>query len=300
MTRWAAGALLPLAPVGLGTPWVEGLSSYVVRLAVAHLVPTRLFVAELFPRSFGCSPRDAMLGRRGVWLNGMGATACAVASTLEPLTFQRGLERLTLRSLRELLPPGRVLALRRRWCPRCYSRMRRERGECWDPLLWSLAPVHWCLHHRRRLVELCGSCGRAQPWLPRDTALGWCAWCGHDLGSSLSSAPSARVPSRRAAREARWESAACADIIGALSRGASPVCAARLTRVLVDLAASHDRGNCFAFARRVGVPLDTPRHWMHSGRPRLDHLLLMSRRLGLHPCSLLFDDFVPDIALASV
>ena len=109
MSDWGPGALLPLAPAGVGTPWVEGLSSYVVRLAVAHLVPTRLFVAELFPRSFACSPRDAMLGRRGVWLNGMGTTARDVASALEGLTLRRDLERLTLRALRGLLPPGGFL-----------------------------------------------------------------------------------------------------------------------------------------------------------------------------------------------
>ena len=295
MTSWGSGALLPLVPVGIGTPWVEGLSSYVVRLAVAHLVPTRLFVAELFPRSFGCSPRDAMLGRRGVWLNGMGTTARDVASTLEGFTLQRGLQCLTLRALRELLPPGRVLALRRRWCPACYARMRRERGACWDPLLWSLAPAQWCPRHRRRLVHLCPSCERPQPWLPRDTSLGWCAWCGHDLARL-----GGRPASRRLGPHVRRDARICADIVSAIASGASPAAPAELTRALVALAERHDNGNCFAFARRVGVPLDTPRHWMRAARPRLDHLLLMGRRLSLHPCSLLFDDFTPDTALATV
>ena len=295
MTSWGPGALLPLVPVAIGTPWVEGLSSYVVRLAVAHLVPTRLLVAELFPRAFGCSPRDAMLGRRGVWLNGMGTTAGDVASTLEALTLQRGLERLTLRALRELLPPGRVLALQRRWCPACYSRMRRERGACWDLLLWSLAPAQWCPRHRRRLVESCPSCDRAQPWLPRDTALGRCAWCGHDLARA-----GCRSASPRAGRHVRRDALICADIVSAIASGASPAEPGALTRALIALAERHDAGNCFAFARRLGVPLDTPRHWMRAGRPRLDHWLLMSRRLGLHPCSLLFDDFAPDTSIARV
>ena len=295
MNPWGPGALLPLAPVGVGTPWVEGLSSYVVRLAVAHLVPTRLFVAELFPRSFGCSPRDAMLGRRGVWLNGMGGTARDVAAGLEGFTLQRGLDRLTLRALRELLPPGRVLALRRRWCPACYAGMRRERGECWDPLLWCLAPVEWCARHRRRLVDLCPSCKRRQPWLPRDTALGRCAWCGHDLACVV-----ARPPSRRLRPHARSDARVCADIVSAVSCGASPADSATLTRSLVALAEHHDGGNCFAFARRVGVPLDTPRHWMRGARPRLDHLLLMGRRLGFNPCSLLFDGFGPDVGSVPV
>ena len=232
-----------------------------------------------------------MLGRRGVWLNGMGVSARDVACTLETLTLQRDLDRLTLRALRELLPPGRVLALRRRWCPPCYARMRRERGECWDPLLWSLAPAQWCARHRRRLVELCDSCGRAQPWLPRDTALGWCAWCGHDLAGTGSDAVS-----RRAGARVRWEAGICADIVAAIGRGVSPVAPVQLTRTIVALAERHDGGNCFPFARRVGVPLDTPRHWMRSGRPRLDHLLLMGRHLGLHPGSLLFGHSTTDCA----
>ena len=294
MTDWHEGSLLPLEPVGVGTTCVEGLSSYVVRLAVAHLVPTRLFVAELFPRSFGCLARDAMLGRRGVWLNGMGSTAGEVAFALEGFTLRRGLERLTLRALRELLPPGRVLAQRRRWCPACYARMRRECGECWDPLLWFLAPVEWCLRHRRRLADGCPSCERSQPWLPRDTALGWCAWCGHDLACVA-----ARPPSRRLRPHGRSDARVCADIVSAIAGGVAPADPATLARALVGLAKHHDDGNCFAFARRVGVPLDTPRHWMRGARPRLDHLLLMGRRLGLHPCSLLFDGFVPDVGSVS-
>ena len=300
MTPWGSGALLPLRPAGVGTVLVEGLSSYVVRLAVAHVVPTRLLVVELFPRSLGCLSRDAMLGRRGAWLNGMGTTARGVAVALEGLTLQPGLDRLTLWALRRVLPPGRVLSLRRRWCPSCYGEMRRERAECWDPLLWFLAPVLWCPLHRRPLRDACARCGRAQPWLARDTSLGWCAWCGHDLarrGGATALVGDGAV-SGWPGRDARWEARVCADIAAAIGRGAPPVDPAQLTRKVVALAKRHDGGNSFAFARRLGVPLDTPRHWMHSGRPRLDHLLLMGRRLGLHPCSLLFEEFTTGSALA--
>lgn len=273
--------------------WVEGLSSYVVRLAVAHLVPTRLFVAELFPRSIGCLGRDAMLGRRGAWLNGMGATAGAVAAALEGLTLQPDLDRLTLRALRQTLPPGRVLSLRRRWCASCYREMRREYGECWDPLLWFLAPAVWCPLHRRPLREACRWCGRAQPWLARDTSVGLCAWCGNDLArrGRRPGPGGARAAVPRVCAAARWESQVCADIVAAIAYGASPAAPADLMRKVAALAERHDGANNFAFARRLGVPLDTPRHWMRSGRPRLDHLLLIGRRLGVHPCSLLFEAF---------
>lgn len=66
-----------------------------------------------------------------------------------------------MRVLCDLLPPGRVLSLRRRWCPLCYREMRRRQGECWDPLLRSLGRVVWFPLHRRPLCDLCRHCGRA-------------------------------------------------------------------------------------------------------------------------------------------
>ena len=42
--------LYRLEPIGIGTPWVEGLTSYVMRLAVAHAVSVGdLLGRELFP-----------------------------------------------------------------------------------------------------------------------------------------------------------------------------------------------------------------------------------------------------------
>lgn len=297
MIAWGRGALLPLLPKGLGTALIEGLSSYVVRLAVAHVVPTRLLLPELFSQAYGDIRREPMLGRYGVWLNGMGTTAQNVVRGLEDFTLQPMLDRLTLLALRELFPPRRLLAQRRRWCPLCYARMRAEHGECWDPLLWSLAPVLWCPWHGRALADVCVSCERTQPWLPRDTSLGWCAWCGHDLAGRRGFRRRA-ASARRIGSDDKWKTQVCADLVTALGRSESPVHRTQLVREVATLVQRYDGGNCSAFARRLGLSLGTSRCWVAGCRPRFDRLLFACCRLDHHPCSLIFEHFAADSALA--
>ena len=50
------------------------------------------------------------------------------------LTLQTGLRSLTMLPWQDVLFARSLLAPVRRWCPDCYAEMRREHGECWDPL----------------------------------------------------------------------------------------------------------------------------------------------------------------------
>ena len=72
----ARSRLYSLAPIGIGTAFVEGLSGYVMRLADAHAVSTGSLIGkELSVRvQLGCADL-ANLGRFWATINGVGDSA---------------------------------------------------------------------------------------------------------------------------------------------------------------------------------------------------------------------------------
>src|SRR5260370_27789940 len=85
----------PLMPRGLGTPLVESLGSYVIRLAEAHVVSVwRLILHVLSP------PRPCRISRSTLRYaypaNGLGKVSKPLVRALEAATQRRALPLLTL------------------------------------------------------------------------------------------------------------------------------------------------------------------------------------------------------------
>ena len=278
--------LCPLEPNGVGTGDVESLSSYLVRLAARQVLPTAVLAPRLFAGklpSVSYPGARNLYGGRGVWMNGMGRWARAIVSRLNEATSRDDLTGLTALPWQGVLAPGGLTANVRRWCPHCYRQMRSRHGECWDPLLWFLAPVTCCPVHAHALAMHCPGCGVVQPWLPHDTAVGWCAECGADLAAAQPEAGRGTLlPPRQI-----WMARVCADLCAALeamtkhpSRTATPRDFSRVVRHLVD---TLDGGNRSAFARRIGVSVHSPSRWIASGTVSIDSLLRLCMQLGARP-----------------
>ena len=288
---------LSIAPRALGTGATEALLSYVVRLAGAHVVPARVFVHRVFPevlRGTALVPRNLLARRRAVWMNGNGRWAKVLSEGLGSHVCRMDLSLLTMVAFTDVLAAPRVLADTKRWCAACYASMRERGGECWDPLAWSLSPVRVCLEHGVALSERCASCHRLQPWLPRDTTVGWCAWCGEDLASSeapkearsgVSPGLVFRVDPYRAAR-------ACAVLVARASAGETVVVRAEIGRRIAALIDEVDEGNRSAFARRCRVSNMTPTNWVRSGVVRFDQAVCLAEVCGVLLADLLLE--LPD------
>ena len=185
-------------------------------------------------------------GRRGAWMNGNRKWARELSSVLERLTSRSRLDRLTMLPPHRILPAPRVLGARRRWCRHCYRAMREETSECWDPLIWSLAPVVWCAVHGERLCSACPSCACSQPWLPHDTSLGWFAWCGADLVEGRPEGfASENINSESVSARERRAAAVCTDMATSVGEGGGP---ARPERLGIGSAA------CSSFSTKVTSP----------------------------------------------
>jgi AraC-like DNA-binding protein len=184
--------LYALEPLGVDTPYVESLTSYLARLAEAHSVSLcTLAKQELLPllkRDYLSNPLGNSLS--AFWieaaraLNGMGMLARDWAQVLERLTLRTDLQSLTLLPWAAVLTQQRLLRSTRAWCPDCFMAWQTAGQPIYEPLLWNLNTVSVCLRHQRILLERCPypDCHAILPVLASYLRPGYCSKCSRWLG----------------------------------------------------------------------------------------------------------------------
>lgn len=176
----STSVLYPLAPLGVGTPLVEGLTGYLKRLAHTH----HLKVADLV--TFCSTQTDAHVLpatlQKLSWIDGMTASAQAWSMLLRKLTGREEVVCLTMNYWRTLLNPYRMLRQYHAWCPRCFADAARCERPLYEPLLWRLQCVEVCTVHECPLVEKCPGCGRQFTTLSNWATVGYCPKCQGWLG----------------------------------------------------------------------------------------------------------------------
>jgi len=192
----ATSRLYGIEPIGIGTPLVESLTSYVIRVAAAHCVSLGTLVAsEIAPvinkryltqkKSGTISPQ---LCRTAGAINSFGITAIEWATTMQALTLRQELKFLTIVGWNELFAKNLVRKCRA-WCPGCYEEWRQEEKPIYDPLMWSLRVVTACPIHKRLLRDTCVLCSKQPLHLSPNVRPGYCPGCNQWLGVSLVDAP---------------------------------------------------------------------------------------------------------------
>jgi TniQ len=91
--------LYQLPPIGIGTPTVESLTSYLARLAVSHTVTVGALleyeVARLIDKKYGAANLQSISRLRGA-VNSIGSMTRDLVCALEQLTMQQNLHLLTM------------------------------------------------------------------------------------------------------------------------------------------------------------------------------------------------------------
>jgi len=185
--------LYSLPPIGIGTPMVESLTSYIQRLAAAHAVETGTLVnCELLLRV--PYTKGELSGKvptklpqysfyiEAYTLNGTGDRARLWTSALEELTQVRRLDLLTTLPWANAIDRVHLLRTNRAWCSFCYESWRSSGHPVYEPLLWMLQVVTVCPHHRQRLHSTCPVCGRTQYVFSSKSRPGHCSRCQSWLG----------------------------------------------------------------------------------------------------------------------
>src|SRR6266566_5262033 len=186
--------LYHLKPIGIDTPHVENLTSYIIRLAEEHCVlPKALIIKEVLPLLTQTGELDepihysygAVLGNAQA-LNGMGIMATSGVHTLEKLTRRKDLHLLTMLPWANVISKYGICRETQAWCPLCFEEWRANKCVIYTPLLWSLKALRMCLHHKRLLDEKCPSlqCNKTIPVLHPHIRSGYCPYCNCWLGNT--------------------------------------------------------------------------------------------------------------------
>ena len=170
---------LPL--VGIGTPQVESLRSYLLRLAAEHSMIPRELVATVVSRQPSLRPDENL---KTIW---SGFPVSGTSDRAERLTVMLSeatgvdLAPASLVRFRHVISGHRLCHARRaRYCPECV-RQRLDDTHVHAPLLWELKIANACPLHRCRLLPTaqCGAPPSAQLPINRRVSLpGVCGRCG--------------------------------------------------------------------------------------------------------------------------
>ncbi|MBW4473855.1 MAG: TniQ family protein [Stenomitos rutilans HA7619-LM2] len=189
-----------LEPIAIGTPYVEGLVSYICRLAEAHHVsPGVLAKQEMLP-SFR---RTHSVGGKTAYrvqdeglktsvssfptpkyrknLNEYGLLSWQYIAGLEPLIMQSGLRSLTIPPwAEETARPNQTIEFGRKlrsWCPECLRAWCDTNQPIYEPLIWSIAAATVCPLHHQPLRSYCPHCQRTQLPISGRMQVGRCVHC---------------------------------------------------------------------------------------------------------------------------
>jgi methylphosphotriester-DNA--protein-cysteine methyltransferase len=292
-----------LTPIGMGTPFVEHLTNYEVRLATAHcLYPGDLFTQVLWPEykpSENTTVQRLSAQFRSV--NGICNSSNAWIEVLERLTSQTGLRFLTMHTWSPVIAPKQLLRLNRAWCPLCYEEQAKSGAIVYDQLLWALAVVTICPRHQQLLQLQCPHphCKKPMPVIETRLQPGYCCYCGGWLGAPLDESCSARsslgddqFPWHQ------WVSTTVGDLLAIAPTLSAPPPRERIAQAIEARLQQGPQRSLTALARHLKI--EPPQLWvLYQGQhlPRLDTLLALCYRLNIAPVRVLTEDLLVTASL---
>ena len=287
--------LYAIEPIGVGTPFVESLSSYVVRLADAHAVSVGDLVGRELSRvapkpliSFGQFMKQNRANSHGFHartyaINGFGESSERWIEALESATLRTKLRFLTLSPFDGAFSRQGVSRGTRVWCPTCYDEWRNNGAVIYEPLLWSVGIVTLCPRHLTPLVEECPHCHRRSKPLAVFSRPGLCSHCHAWLGVSSAASPASGVSGQMSDIDnTLWRAEMIGELVAIAPRLDGPSLQSILIanlRACVDAVAE---GNLDAFADACQVsrsPLES--HLIGKSVPTIEIVLRMCWRLRI-------------------
>jgi hypothetical protein len=289
--------LYHLEPIGIGSPMVESLTSYLMRLAEAHGVhPSTLLRKEIYPllnRTY--LYHDGRLGSTfatdSARLNAIAKTNTGLlVQALEHLTLRSDLRFLTMLTFAEVLSQRNLVRHRRAWCPVCYEEWRKAGHVIYDPLLWAFESVVRCSWHGQPLCLHCPNpvCARTQYPLALQGQPGYCMSCGQWLGSTSQSEAESPAISDDEWEWQRWVANAVGELLSAAPGFSKEPSRETLAMKITTYLDEQAGGNIHMLARQLHVAYSAVWQWQHGQKaPQLGMFVQICAHLGTSPVDFL-------------
>ena len=162
--------LYSLEPLGMGTPLIESITSYITRLAAAHHVyPYVLLRGEIAPLVIQ-QPITNHIMQQTSYLNAATFSNLeeATENWVEALNFLTGrndLHGLTVSSWKNICNTPTLTRRYKSWCSHCFTVWQQEGKILYEPLLWAFKCVDICLIHQQLLDTTCRNCLKLLPFI---------------------------------------------------------------------------------------------------------------------------------------
>lgn len=260
--------LYHVEPIGIGSPYVESMSSYIKRLANAHgVVLVRFFNWAIIP-----TLEKMMLENRkysnlqystpplASAANGANRAADMWMEVLERLTQFKKLHSLTMTTWYGIISEQKLVRGYEAWCGDCYQEWQEQAKVIYQPLLWFLTPITVCPKHKVLLCFECNYCGNKQKLTCKYSSPGYCLSCGKWLGSCLTNKRKSTLVENKSEQQL-WFSKATGNLLVSASKRSSSPSRKRLMRAFSKCLNSIAGGCSRTLANQLQVSTTTINLW---------------------------------------
>jgi AraC-like DNA-binding protein len=267
-----------IVPIGIGTPFVESLTGYMIRLAASHAVRVSdLIEHELRTAGLYYQVPAGILNA----INGVGKSAQNWVSAIERFTLRDNLRLLTLLPFASVLDTASLMRRERAWCSRCYESSAAQGQEVYERLVWCLQCVEICPLHKVSLQTSCPVCHRELRPVCAVSRPGFCSRCRDWLGSRRGS-----EENRPATDYQIWVAQEFGNLLAIASSG-KPVEKEGIRKVLTYYVDSFSDGNRIVAAELAGCRRSSFHNWCNGATTgRIGPLLRMCYELRIPLTSL--------------
>jgi hypothetical protein len=167
-----------LEPEGVGTPYVESLTSYISRLAIEHNVSFINLIRDI--KANNCYPCYL-----NYHINGVGRNTKKTVELLSKYTSRNDIINTTFLTLKGVMPGNRIIDIGRRFCPICFYDNMNSNKVIYEPLIWQLNCISICPIHNISLIDRCtyADCSESLSRIGRLSIPGYCPKCLRWLGN---------------------------------------------------------------------------------------------------------------------
>ncbi|MFD2655508.1 TniQ family protein [Gracilibacillus thailandensis] len=181
--------LYNIKPIGIGTPYVESLSSYISRIAEDHNLAVSALLSKVIAPMLNIDYLKDQLSQGIIkdtshFINENSPVTLEYSNALELLTSRDDLRSLTMLNWQGIFSK-KLFSRYRKWCPICLNKIKSNSKIIYEPLIWYISDIKKCEVHEVVLHDKCSNCKRNLPFLHKKLMVGYCQYCGSWLGDNL-------------------------------------------------------------------------------------------------------------------